>query len=668
MATRSTNGYQQAGADVAGLASRVATGALIIAAAGCLGKGVPHRVRGVTPTPVATNPAGMTAAAVEVDITPPPGLPLYGHASNGKVAKGYWLRLRGRIIAIDDGRGQRLAMVQLDLGASSALLHRRLARRLAPLGVGPSNLVMATSHTHGGPGSFFGHRFYNGFVGAEPAYEPRLVDWLVDQIGTGIEKAFSELAPARLHIREAQVAAGASFNRSRPAWEKNFEADGHALPTDEVDRRLTMVRIDARRAGRIQPIAAWSIFGVHGTAMPSSFDLYHGDVHGLAARKIRDRIEKKCGTHGFVAAVANGAEGDVAPGADEGALSEQGKGLALRVASHIADAAVAAFGPCPASDAALTGQDLPIRVGYREVSLRSAGTSEGRLCPEPSLGSPQLGGSEEGRGPLYGFLGMREGTTRSPRGCAATKVKFAGGAQALFVKPEDYPDLAPFQVIAFGDALVLAAIPGEPTTEVGRAVVGAIVDPKTCPRTPDASPARFARAAVMGLTNGYATYFTMGPEYLAQHYEGGATLYGPHQGQLAVEELCGLAHHLDHPSSIDHRPHRLFFPGEASHAFPNEPCDTTTWEALDTDGEHDRFQWRASDPQQLCPLPAIEVRCGDDVVATDRGWALEVRRNGECWEATWARGDTHTGRTCTMRIARGPGDWITSQNMAGATP
>jgi len=606
----------------------------------------------------------MRAAATEVDITPPPGLPLYGHASNGKVARGYWLRLRGRIIALDDGRGQRLAMVQLDLGASSALLHRRLAARLAPLGIGPANLMMATTHTHGGPGAYFGHRFYNGFVGAKPAYEPRLVDWLVERIAGGIETAFDQLAPARLHIHRAEVAAWASFNRSRTAWERNFTHDGRALPRDEVDRTLTLIRVDAERDGEVEPIAAWSIFGVHGTAMPSDTDLYHGDVHGLAARLIQDTVRRACGVNDFVAAVANGAEGDVAPGPTAEALAHQGKWLTHQVAQQIAHAAATAFGRCPDPNGPLTGEDLPLQVGYREVSLASAGTSQGRLCSAASLGAPQLGGSEEGRGPLYGFFGMREGTTRAPRGCAASKVKFAGRVQDVIVTPDAYPDVVPFQVVAFGDVLALAAVPGEPTTEIGRAIQRAIVDPDLCPRT-QVTTGRFEHAAVLGLTNGYATYFTMGPEYLVQHYEGGATLYGPHQGQLAVEELCGLAHHLDHPASIDHRPHRTFFPGQASHDFPDEACDQSGWEALDTDAEEDRFRWRASDPDQLCPLPPIEVRCGEQLVATDLGSALEVRRDDTCWEVRWTRHPRPPGTKCRIRVGLPDGRWLESDDVTG---
>jgi len=607
----------------------------------------------------------MHAAATEVDITPPPGLPLYGHSSNGETAEGYWLRLYARIIVLEDGHGQRLAMVQLDLGASSALLHRRLAAALADEGIDPAHLVMSATHTHGGPGAFFGHRFYNRFVGASPAYEPRFVDWLVERIATGAKEAFSRLVPARLQVRQEQVASWASFNRSRDAWVKNFEAEGLELPEDEVDRTLTMIRVDARRQGRVVPIAAWTVFGVHGTAMPPDNDLYHGDVHGLTARYIAAEVQRRCGVDDFVAATANGAEGDVAPGPNVDALDHQGKWLASQVALQIRYAADRAFGACPDPDGALAGSSPRLEVGYREISLRGAGTTRGRLCQAPKLGAPQLAGSEEGRGPVYGFFDMYEGAKRSPSGCDATKVNIGGLFQDLIVDTSEFPDVVPFQVVAFGDELALAAVPGEPTTEVGRATVRAILDPGACPSTTK-KKVRFARAAVLGLTNGYATYLTMPPEFLEQHYEGGATLYGPYEGQLAVEELCGLAHHLDLPSAILHRPDRVFYPGEETSLFPREPCVQTGWEAIETDG--DAFTWRESDPAQRCPLPPVQIWCDGEMVADDRGTQLEVRRHGERWEASWSRPLAHATRPCRIRVVLDDGRVLESETLTGGEP
>lgn len=622
--------------------------------ASCLPWGDPVTVANAPPKVVAGAPALM-AAAREIDITPMPGLPTYGHSSNGvPKAKGYWLRLKGRIVALQEGE-QRVVLLQLDLGASSALLHRRLASALTDVGVGPHNLLMATTHTHGGPGAFFGHRFYNRFVGAVPAFEPRFVDWLVQQIGQGVREALSteSLRPAVLAVAQARVDDGATHNRSRPAWKHNFTHHGLMIPEDEVDRMLTLVRVDAVEGGARTPMAAWSVFAAHGTSMPADYPVFHGDVHGVAARLLSTWVRQRHpSAKGFVAAMANGAEGDVAPGVSvHGEPPPQSKGLAMAVGGRIANAAYRAF--LSLDDVDDTARALPLRVAYREVSMRGAGTTRGRLCQGPLLGGPQLGGSEEGRGPLYGFLGMYEGAAKPPSGCDATKTKVGGFVQDLIIDELEFPDVVPFQLVAFGERLVLATVPGEPTTEVGREIARRV--------------GYFAAsdlAAVVGLSNGYATYFTMPDEFLEQHYEGGATLYGPYQGLFAVEQLEAMAKSLHgdarDSSRISHRKSRTFQPGEAGELWPTSACDPGSWEAGDLELAPGiaRFSWTGVNDEQACELPPVDVVCGGTALfdrrgfpQSDEGFAFEVTRKGAAtWTAQWqlhAEADD-----CAIRVHR----------------
>lgn len=610
---------------------------------GCLGRGLPITAVAATPASVPAPDQGLRAAAREIDITPPPGLPLYGYSSEGvKRASGYWLRLQARIIVLDDGGGRRIALVQLDLGASSALLHRKLASAVAEHGIGPQNLLMAATHTHGGPGGFFGHRFYNRFVGARSAFYPDLVAWLVSRISQGIDEAVAALEPARLAVAQARVSERASFNRSYDAWRHTYDDYGKRLPDDSVDRRLTLIRIDADRVPAA-PLAVFSIFGVHGTSMKADYPNYHGDVHGAAARMIATRIEQRHGVRDVVAATANGAEGDVSPGADP--ERKQGMALTLEVAAHIADAALEAFVSLDGKITAREARHPKLDWAYREVSLRGAGTERGRLCQVASLGAPQLAGSEEGRGPLYGFLGMYEGATRTPSGCDAAKIKIGGFLQNLVINDSEYPDVVPFQVLALGDALTLAAVPGEPTTEVGRAIVARM-----------SASGRPGLHAVVGLSNGYSTYYTMPEEFLAQHYEGGATLYGPYQGVLAAEQLGWLAKRLGQPGAVHYRKQRVFEPGEATRLWPDRTCDSASWEAGDLEVAPGTvsFSWSGLDTDELCTLPRVEVRCGGRLLRdaggyeqSDDGFPFEVTRCGSRWRATWSR---HASSTEPCRI------------------
>ncbi|NUP06220.1 MAG: hypothetical protein HOW73_09195 [Polyangiaceae bacterium] len=618
--------------------------------------------------------SSLCAGAAEVDITPPPGMPTYGYSTNGVAeAKGYWLRLKARILVFEkpDETGEsvtRLVLIQADLGAASGLVHRKLANELRQQGIGPANLLVATTHTHGGPGGFFGDKFYNKSVGAKPAFIPEYVDALVSTMKDGIALAFADLKPARLGVAEADVDVAASHNRSYDAWKENYASEGVHLPdnrADAVDHTLRLLRVDTIRDGKYKPRALWSVFGVHGTAMPPDYPLYHGDVHGLAARLAKHWIEEGSGVDGFVAAMATGAEGDVGPGNGK---DDRGKGLVMKVAAEEAKAAVRAYRSL-GTELPAGGPDL-LDFAYEEVSLRGAGTSLGHLCEVGVLGASEAGGSEDSRGPLYGAFGMVEGEPHDPRGCQATKDKIGGAIQDLAFQPTEYPDLVPFQVVAFGDradarGLFLASFPGEPTTEVGRLVRKKIA--QDYPGT----------IAVVGLTNSYATYFTTPSEYLAQHYEGGATLYGPYQGIFAAEQLqrvsqwIGVEDEETRQKARFFPAKRTFQPGESKGIYPTKPsCDVGAWRPIgvtksqiDVAGSAQKaklvtFQWSGMEKSETCALPSIAVECRDPDDSTkwktwvdergyradDEGFDFEVWRDGDStWSATWAeRGDSST--------------------------
>lgn len=640
---------------------------LVCGVSGCFGAGEPLVIRDGPASPAPPlGDGGLYAAAAEVDLTPPPGLPMYGYSMGGAAAaEGYWLRLHGRIIVLQY-QATRVALVQLDLGASSGLLHRELAGLLADAGIDPPRLLMAATHTHGGPGGFFGDRFYNHLVAGRPAFDANLVTFFATRVAAGVRDAISRLRPARLGVWKEPVAKAAASNRSREAWLENF-ADGRPVPEDEVDRALTLIRVDVEdERGDPQPTASWAIYAVHGNSMPQSYTLYHGDIQGLAARLTAAAIERQRGVRHFVAATANGAEGDVGPSAHPG--EDQGKGKTRAVAEEVAKAAVRAFDHLDATIKNRDSHDAPITVAFAETSMRGAGTTRGRLCPEAFLGGPQLRGSEEGRG-VPGFLApilrTDEGLVDPPRGCVATKVRPLGGLQTWIVQGDELPDVLPFQVLVLGPpegtpahrAVALAAVPGEPTTEVGRSIERAVETALGWGRDKNVAALEDAerKTAVLGLTNGYATYFTTGPEYLAQAYEGGATLYGGHQGTFAVEELARLGARIAQSWKAQRQTAvldlgfdatRTFRPGQQIDLLPTggARCTPASWAPLGLEVRRPitTFRWRGAAPEEQCALPRIRIECGgqvlrgeDGLLQTDDGVALEVRQAGEVWSADW---------------------------------
>jgi len=155
--------------------------------------------------------AVLKAGAGEVDITPPPGLSLFGYSREAaSKAVGYWTRLKSRAIVFEyfdshRKKTRRLALVQLDLGAVSGLLHRQVAQRLAYLGFSPGDILLAASHTHGAPGGYFGAAFYNLFASGKKGFYPQLVSFLSQRIAKSVVMACDDLAPARIAAGKIRV-------------------------------------------------------------------------------------------------------------------------------------------------------------------------------------------------------------------------------------------------------------------------------------------------------------------------------------------------------------------------------------------------------------------------------------------------------------------------------
>src|SRR5439155_724099 len=106
----------------------------------------------LTPAAAPVPSGSVLVGAAKVDITPQPGYPMGGHSAAGRIAEGYWTRLRARAIYVEDTRGHGLAMVATDLWSIPEGLTDEVAVRLAardrPIPVGREQLLLTASHTH----------------------------------------------------------------------------------------------------------------------------------------------------------------------------------------------------------------------------------------------------------------------------------------------------------------------------------------------------------------------------------------------------------------------------------------------------------------------------------------------------------------------------------------
>jgi neutral ceramidase len=103
----------------------------------------------------------------EIDITPiEPHLALAGYSLDAKIANGPRNPLFARALYLDDGAGNTAALCFLDLWcASRYLLHKTASYTSTGTSkIDAAHLILAGTHTHAGPGHYFGNTLYDAIV------------------------------------------------------------------------------------------------------------------------------------------------------------------------------------------------------------------------------------------------------------------------------------------------------------------------------------------------------------------------------------------------------------------------------------------------------------------------------------------------------------------------
>jgi len=655
---------------------------LVVAAASCARPLTLAR----SPSPEPQARGSFRAGIARVDITPPPGLGMAGYGPEGRRSRGYRQRLYARVLVLEDARGERIALVQADLGFASAILHRRTAELTAEAArVGADRLILAATHTHTAPSHTFDGYLYNLLASSVASYEPRLTDFLARRFAAAVTAAADGLRPAVAAWGSTAV-WGETRNRSLEAAHRNADGGerGDAPPDLEpqfraVAPRWTMLRVDwlDTATGGATPAAAFSVFAVHGTANPSGEDLYDPDIFGYLERAVERHIDllnggprPGPGAPRAVHLVANGASGDVSPnwppesrclrddlGAGEwhGPVSAYPECIAaarryLEAAGpRLGARAVALFDSLGGS---LRGDFLVARA-FRTIAPREEAAAGG-FCAAPRAGAPMLGGAEDGRTRNYGrhflFSGLvAEGeTARHPeRGCQREKRAALGFVQSLFATA-GYPGRLQIAVVRVGPA-VLATVPMEATAETGESIEAALAD------TLRASGDPAEHVALIGLANGYASYVATPDEYAAQSFEGAATLYGPNSATALTAALKSLAAGLGRgapDTSARGLPALRVQPGFRGRRMPRlvagpAPAVERALTLAVCRGDTLVAEWVDLGPERMFPADSAvlliqrEVPGGAETVTWDDDPLLEIRAlgkargNGYRWQGRW---------------------------------
>jgi neutral ceramidase len=242
--------------------------------------------------------AEFRASAVKIDITPANVQPLLGYGPRNST--GVHDPLFHRIAAMDDG-GLQFFLVSTDIALISPSVYDEFCRDLkGETGIDRHQIWWTTTHTHsapevgpaGLPQVFMPERYKHQ---PDWDYAKRVEHSLID----GIKEARARLAPARLAIGESSAMA----NINRRARDVDAKIKLGLNPYGPVDRQVGLIRLERTDGTLIALIASYAI---HGTALGGANTLISGDVPGIVAAYVEEKIHAPM-------LFVNGAAGNIAP-------------------------------------------------------------------------------------------------------------------------------------------------------------------------------------------------------------------------------------------------------------------------------------------------------------------------------------------------------------------
>ena len=490
----------------------------------------------------------LMAGAAQVDITPPIGSPMAGYSTMATDSKGVRTKLMARVFHIKPKSGAGVALVQCDLLSGSLILHHRIAELIADeTDVEMSGVLLAGTHTHSGPGNYFGNMFYNRTAANRSGFDNRLFEFLSSRIASAIIKAFQSRRPAKIATGTTRI-RGIARNRSLPAYlrNKNIAAlEERPTVTKAVNPDLHMIRVDCQDAdGDFKPLGAFCNFSLHPNTNPAELGgVYSGDIFGFAERELEWRIKQQYNTSWDpVHALANYTHGDNNPDYDQRAV-ENFSDL-KKYGFHIADIAFELF---QSLDTKLK-EKATVQYRTREIDVFEENAIDAiKIADSPAVGMSTLAGAQ-GRGrtsiaakwpyfapgwPKRIFTGGEHGHKR----------RIAGPFQSKILPRDEFPHLLFLQMIQVGDT-VLLPLPFEVTYEMGMRIAS-----RTGEKLRELGVDGVDRCVAMGTSNGYWGYVTTPEEYSLQYYEGGSTLYGPNTGEFLIAHIRGLVEKLANEGS-----------------------------------------------------------------------------------------------------------------------
>ena len=253
--------------------------------------------------PLVVDAQSFKAGVARVDITPAPGVELWGYGNRSGPATGTLDPLYARVLVLDDGR-QAVAVVTLDLGRSFGQPQMNFVRERVRQMHGVNEVMFIASHTHSGP-------VIDEDYDQVPEWEKRALDKIVQAIGT----ARGRMTEARQGVGYGQAILGhnrryiQSDGKVKMLWRNST-----GQPTGLIDPSVGVIRVDDKQGN---PLAILVNYACHPVVFGPDNLRYSADYPGAMARLV-----EASWNDGPVCFFLQGAPGDINPLMDKTPLAE----------------------------------------------------------------------------------------------------------------------------------------------------------------------------------------------------------------------------------------------------------------------------------------------------------------------------------------------------------
>jgi neutral ceramidase len=224
--------------------------------------------------------AQLNAGVAKVNITPGPGVPMWGFAARKGVSTGTLDPLFARVLVLSDGNA-RVALVTLDLGRSFGAASLSRLSETVRKSSGITGLVVTASHTHSGP------RVQDSYP---PGQIPQWETSALDKIAIAIGEASAQLVPVQIGSGYGSVFIGHNRIPVQPDGAvKSLPRNPTKIPTSPVDPTVGVVRLD-RADG--QPLAILVNYACHPVVFGHDNLQFSADFPAAMIRTVEKAFDK----------------------------------------------------------------------------------------------------------------------------------------------------------------------------------------------------------------------------------------------------------------------------------------------------------------------------------------------------------------------------------------